>query len=164
MYDAACGLSYIHAQMPPIVHGNIRPENVLIDADGQARIVDCGISKVAEEMPTFHTSMIKIDCRWIAPELALGDSRYRMSCSSDVYSLGCLALAVLAERQPYADYCTNKGVTDAMAREEQPLPPNKEFLWPQERIGELWSICWEREPVARPSAEELKASLKSMLR
>lgn len=67
---------------------------MLIDAEGQARIVDCGISKVAEEMPTFHTSMVKIDCRWIAPELALGDQRYEMSSSSDVYSLGCLAILV----------------------------------------------------------------------
>ncbi|KAG9020366.1 hypothetical protein FS837_008293 [Tulasnella sp. UAMH 9824] len=108
--------------------------------------------------------MIKIDCRWIAPELALGDSRYQMSGSSDVYSLGCLALAVLAKRQPYADYRTNKGVTDAMARDEQPLPPIEESLWPQERIGELWSTCWERDPAARPSADELKASLESMLR
>ncbi|KAG8974385.1 hypothetical protein FRC05_007546 [Tulasnella sp. 425] len=186
MYDATCGLSYIHSQTPPIVHGNIRPENVLIDADGQARIVDCGISKVAEEMPTFHTSMVKVDCRWIAPELALGDGGYRMSSSSDVYSLGCLALEVrdalclppvdhpvssfplivqvIAEKQPYADYRTNKGVTDAMSRDEQPLPANQDLLWPQERIGKLWTACWVRDPVARPSAEELRTSLESMLR
>lgn len=71
---------------------------------------------------------------------------------------------VLAERQPYADYRTNKGVTDAMSRDEQPLPANQEFLWPQERIGELWTACWERDPGARPSAEELRTSLESMLR
>ncbi|KAG8969448.1 hypothetical protein FRB90_010746, partial [Tulasnella sp. 427] len=73
---------------------------------------------------------------------------------------------VLGGREPYGDYRTNRGVTDAMARDELPLPVHEEFgsLEEGQALEDLWAACWSREPSARPSANDLKAKLETLLK
>ena len=49
--DVSCGLSFLHNQTPPIVHQDIKPDNILITSDGRYVISDFGISR------SFRTQM-----------------------------------------------------------------------------------------------------------
>ena len=43
--DTSCGLAFLHSQKPPIVHQDIKPDNILITSDGRYVISDFGISR-----------------------------------------------------------------------------------------------------------------------
>ncbi|KAL0283881.1 UNVERIFIED_CONTAM: Receptor-like protein kinase HSL1 [Sesamum angustifolium] len=69
--DAAEGLSYLHHDcVPPIVHRDVKSNNILLDADYGARVADFGVAKVvdADGKGTKSMSVIAGSCGYIAPE------------------------------------------------------------------------------------------------
>ena len=46
--DVSCGLMFLHSQNPPIIHQDIKPDNILIGDDGKFIISDFGISRKLE--------------------------------------------------------------------------------------------------------------------
>lgn len=53
-FQFAAGLHYLHVQKPPIVHGNLKPSNIFVNATGTIKIAEFGISVVS-----FHKIRIK---------------------------------------------------------------------------------------------------------
>ncbi|KAG8992577.1 hypothetical protein FRB90_000963 [Tulasnella sp. 427] len=49
--QVASGVAYLHGRKPVVVHGDLKHDNVLIDRDGNPRIIDFGLSKAVEEEP-----------------------------------------------------------------------------------------------------------------
>ena len=84
-------LIYLHNQKPPVIHRDIKPQNVIIDDDGCVHLIDFGISRVFSEEATQDTSLIVTE--GYAPPEQYGfkqtDSR------ADVYSLGMLMCFLL---------------------------------------------------------------------
>ncbi|KAG8921094.1 hypothetical protein FRC00_009140, partial [Tulasnella sp. 408] len=67
--DVAAGLAYLHTCQPPIVHGDIKSNNVVVDADGHAKIIDFGLSQILENSTTEANTVIEVgNSRWMAPE------------------------------------------------------------------------------------------------
>ena len=111
-HDAACdvvcqaaeGLEYLHNQ--GMVHRDVKPDNILIQVDGEAKLLDFGLaladqSETAEE---FSLAMIfGHDCLgtadFIAPEQSL-DS-LNVDHRADIYSLGCTLYVALTAKRPF---------------------------------------------------------------
>ncbi|KAG8943695.1 hypothetical protein FRC03_002352 [Tulasnella sp. 419] len=89
------GLVYLHSRDPPIVHGDLKASNILVDDEGHARITDFGLSRIVEEGHTGWTTSTGISGthRWMAPELLLTE-RSKPTIAADVYSITLLALEV----------------------------------------------------------------------
>ncbi|KAG8949224.1 hypothetical protein FRC03_000413, partial [Tulasnella sp. 419] len=87
------GLIYLHSYNPPIIHGDIKGANVLIDDRGCAQIADFGLSQIFQEGPSGFTttSGLQGSLRWMAPELFIDDRR---TTASDVYAFALLALEI----------------------------------------------------------------------
>lgn len=86
--DIAAGLRYMHAKN--IVHGDLKPTNVLLDSRGVARITDVGLATLFGMQGTLP---------YVDPGLLAGTW---LQCSaSDVYSFGILAWEVLCGRRPF---------------------------------------------------------------
>jgi hypothetical protein len=81
--DVAAGLSFAHQNK--ILHRDVKPENILIYADGRAALADFGASKFAKGAGQTFTEAGTLG--YMAPEQAYGRPRY----SSDVFSLGLIA-------------------------------------------------------------------------
>ncbi|GJE09568.1 Serine/threonine-protein kinase PknD [Methylobacterium longum] len=86
-----------------MVHQDLRPDNVLIDASGTVQVIDFGATKVAgvvEGDPRIDPAEILGTVQYTAPECFLGESA---TAASDVFSVGVIAYQMLTGRLPYGD-------------------------------------------------------------
>jgi serine/threonine protein phosphatase PrpC/predicted Ser/Thr protein kinase len=97
--QVAAGLQAFHRQ--EMLHQDLRPENVMIDRDGTAKIIDFGSARVAgidELHGAVEPPALLAAVQYAAPEFFLGEPGSRQS---DVFSLGVIAYQMLSGRLPY---------------------------------------------------------------
>lgn len=99
-----------------LVHRDVKPGNILITADGSAKLTDFGIARAADGVPLTRTGEIVGTPSYISPEQAEGRSA---TTASDVYALGCVLFECLTGEKPF----TGEGpVATALAHLSQPVP------------------------------------------
>lgn len=92
-------LAYLHSQNPPIIHRDIKPQNIIVTPKGQAMLVDFGISKVYDPALRTSTGGRAVTPGFSPPE-QYGGSTDRTDARSDVYALGATLFAVLTGTAP----------------------------------------------------------------
>jgi hypothetical protein len=98
-WQVALALQYLHGLPEPIVHADVKPANVLLDAEGNACLADFGISKARARDSSLTRTMGGLGTPpYRAPELALSTGGMRPAC--DMYSFGILAWELAAGRRP----------------------------------------------------------------
>lgn len=114
-HQAARGLAFAHQH--GVVHRDVKPHNVLIDAEGTAKVTDFGIARSLErEDGITETGAVLGTSDYLAPEQAAGQ---RVDASSDQYSLGALLYELLTGDVPYP---APNVVTAAMRHMNDPVP------------------------------------------
>jgi hypothetical protein len=79
-------LHYLHMQSPPIIHRDVKPQNVVISEDGQATLIDFGISRVYDKNARSDT--VCFGTQEFAPPEQYGFAQ--TDCRADIFSLGVL--------------------------------------------------------------------------
>ncbi|RLU87009.1 serine/threonine protein kinase [Streptomyces griseocarneus] len=150
--QTAAGLAAAHRQ--GVVHRDVKPGNLMLDADGTLKIGDFGIARFVDETSAALTRVGQIvgTSTYLAPERALGRVA---GPASDVYALGCVLYHLLVGRPPFwADSPTALLYLHVDAEPEPPrrlradLPPAFEAY--------LLRMLAKR-PEDRPSADEVAA-------
>jgi serine/threonine-protein kinase len=114
-HQVARGLAFAHEH--GIVHRDVKPQNVLLDADGRAKVTDFGIARSLDRDDALTlTGTLLGTSDYIAPEQASGE---RGDAQSDQYSLGALLYELLAGEPPYSGESV---VTVAMRHVNDPVP------------------------------------------
>jgi tRNA A-37 threonylcarbamoyl transferase component Bud32 len=112
--EIARGLTVAHARN--MVHRDIKPQNVLIDSEGRAKLTDFGISRQLEQDGMTATGRVLGTTDYVAPEQAMGRA---VDQRSDVYSLGVVLYEMLVGQVPFhAD--SQVGVAMKHVNEELP--------------------------------------------
>ena len=114
--QVARGLAFAHQQ--GLVHRDVKPQNVLLNGDGQAKVTDFGIARSLDvQHGLTQTGTVLGTSDYIAPEQAQGQ---RVDEHTDVYSLGCVLYELLTEQVPFPG---ENFVAVAMRHINEPPPP-----------------------------------------
>lgn len=112
--EIARGLSVAHARN--MVHRDIKPQNILIDAEGRAKLTDFGISRQLEQDGMTATGRVLGTTDYVAPEQAMGR---KVDPRTDIYSLGVVLYEMLIGQVPFA---ADSQVGVAMKHVNEELP------------------------------------------
>ncbi len=133
-----------------IVHRDVKPGNVLIDAEGSAKLTDFGISHALGDATLTSTGMVTGTPAYLAPEVARGA---QSSAASDVFSLGSTLYTAIEGSSPFGSG-DNAMATLHRAASGQLDPP--------QRSGPLTPILYRMlavDPARRPSMREVARTL-----
>jgi eukaryotic-like serine/threonine-protein kinase len=160
MAKVARAVQYAHEQ--GILHRDLKPGNILLDARGEPMVSDFGLAKWLE--PTGHltrTPTVFGTPGYIAPEQVNG-SEGNLTAAADVYSLGAVLFDLLAGRPPFTGEHALKTIQQAA---EKPAPKLRSLQPSVDRDVEIiCAKCLERDPLARyGSAGELAEDLERWL-
>ena len=147
LHDVAAGLAFLHAQNPPIIHQDIKPDNVLKDNLGHYLITDFGISTKVRS--TLRKSMAETKSggtmAYMPPE-RFGKDNVPIK-ASDIWATGVTLYELLAGDIPF-------GEQGGLMQKSGADIPNIPGSWSKE-MQEIIQRCLQREPWDRPIAQQL---------
>ncbi len=110
----ARALSFAHSR--GLIHRDVKPQNVLLNPDGQAKMTDFGIARSIDVQGVTITGTVLGTSEYIAPEQARGN---QVDAQTDVYSLGVVLYELLTGGVPYDG---DNFVTVALRHVNEPVP------------------------------------------
>ncbi|QRV85333.1 Tyrosine kinase catalytic domain protein [Ceratobasidium sp. AG-Ba] len=161
-HQTAIGLAYLH--LSGTVHGDLKGSNVLVSANGVAKLTDFGSTKLREHTLRFTTttSCDSFSVRYTAPEVIEGGPQ---TMQSDVYALGMTILEIVTGEIPYSNVKVEAAVLYKILRGELPPRPNNQHLSSNSAGDKLWSliaVCWSTKPSDRPDSAAIRDQLEIM--
>ncbi len=99
-----------------IIHRDIKPQNVIVKADGSIKILDFGIATAQGSMQLTQTNSVMGSVHYLAPEVVHGDGA---SNQSDIYALGVVLYEMLAGEVPFN---ADEAVQIAIKHMREPFP------------------------------------------
>lgn len=156
IHDVAAGLKYLHSMPDPIIHQDIKPDNILVDDTGHFLITDFGISK------KIRSTMRKLSKRAVGAGATayMGPERFESDSTpvkaSDIWSLGVSIYELATGELPFS------GLGGGMQRNgaEMPSLDNK---WSKE-LNMVMQSCLAKETWDRPTAEQLEDYANSIIK
>jgi serine/threonine protein kinase/tetratricopeptide (TPR) repeat protein len=133
-----------------ILHRDIKPGNILLDAKGEPHLTDFGLARLLETKSTVtHTMDVLGTPSYMAPEQASGQKE-QLTRATDVYGLGAVFYQLLTGHAPFAGGTTYETVR--LVLETDPRQPR---LWNPKLDRDLATICLkclEKDPHRRYAA------------
>ena len=162
IFDTASGLEYLHSCSPQIIHQDIKPGNILIDANGNYCITDFGISvKSGIKDDQYLDNESCGTTIYMSPERF--ENEYVADASSDIWALGATIYELIHGDVPF-------GSEGGNAQKKQKHVPSLNHDVPK-AIRTLVYSCLNADPTKRPSAHQIaelarnkgKKPLKSLI-
>ncbi|MEZ6189513.1 MAG: tetratricopeptide repeat protein [Planctomycetota bacterium] len=160
--ELAEALVECHAQ--GVLHRDLKPDNVVLDPRGRARLVDFGLALDLDAAGTRLTrsgTFMGTPGYW-APEQAAGQVN---ACgpATDVYGLGAVLYAALTSFPPLQAGSLTEAIAQTLGR--APEPPRRLVPDVPEALERLCLRCLEKDPAARPaSMQAVVQALRAVLR
>ncbi|KAG9012616.1 hypothetical protein FRB90_006580 [Tulasnella sp. 427] len=156
---AGCGVAYLHSFNPVIVHGDIKPENVVIQDNLEAALCDFGVSRVivsfekgSKSELTTTGNKVGGTAGYISREILEDTSP---EPSGDVFSFGGLILAALSGKDPFWKKKNEATKIAAVCKGFHPSPEDHTQLPADDPLWGLMVECWNQVPTSRPTMNKV---------
>ncbi len=167
--DVADAIDYAHQR--GVLHRDLKPGNILVDASGRPRVLDFGLAKTIEgaceqrpaNLTLSEAGQVLGTLGYMSPEQARG-AIDQLTVRSDVYSLGAIGYELVAGKPPFT---VQGALSDALKRIElQPAtPPAPARLKGGREINAVLLKALEKNPGGRyATAGEFAADLRRIVR
>ncbi|KAG6467857.1 putative wall-associated receptor kinase-like 16 [Zingiber officinale] len=125
-YESADALDYLHSKASPqIIHGDVKPSNILLDMDYTAKISDFGASKMIPKGEKQFATLLQFTHGYIDPECLM---TYELTYKSDVYSFGVVLLELFTGK---------KVISFEESEEQKSLVSTFTMLEKQNRVSDI---------------------------
>jgi serine/threonine protein kinase len=147
---AALAYGLHHASLRGVVHRDVKPSNIVIDADGAVKLIDMGLARdflqANGEVTQTNVTMGTLD--YISPEQA-SDPRH-VDIRSDIYSLGCTLYHALTGRPPFPEGTD----LQKLLSHQSEKPPNPRDAAPElpEEFADLVMSMMAKKAIDRPQS------------
>jgi serine/threonine-protein kinase len=147
LVQVARALEYAHNK--GVIHRDIKPGNILIRADGVAKITDFGVSKAFNQVNMTAKGMVVGTAQYLSPEQAMGDGA---SGASDLYALGVIAYEASQGKRPFNG---KNAVEIALSQVNDKVPPISARTDPE--FASIVLDLLEKDPLKREVSGEAVA-------
>ena len=142
------GVAYLHKNS--IVHQDIRGKNILRDYMDNVKLADYGLLVHLQNFTTSHPNIEIVN--WTAPEVLMGIG---YDYKSDIWSIGCTVVEMLTAHPPWH----NVNKTEIMTHMQQREYPTYDLSTLNCGEVEIFlKLCFQADPLERPSATDLMSS------
>jgi eukaryotic-like serine/threonine-protein kinase len=154
-------VAYAHRAL--VVHRDLKPDNILVTAEGEVRLLDFGIAKLLDPGSPFDAAPTQTGVRPMTPEYASPEQirGEPITTACDIYALGVLLFQLLTGRRPFAvDTATPWAVERATLDREPDRPSSAIFRTGSVQTSEGTGVTVEVVAAARRTEpERLRAAL-----
>ncbi|KAJ4461032.1 putative Serine/threonine-protein kinase CTR1 [Paratrimastix pyriformis] len=146
-HDMACGLNYLHSLTPPIMHRDIKSQNMLVTDEFHVKVSDFGISRLTQCQDQGLTTAGAGTPAYSAPEALRGE---RIWLPADVFSFGVCLWELVTRQVPWADEPVIRLMTIVAGGSRLPIPADCPPLFARLIVG-----CWAQDPAQRPTMQQI---------
>ncbi|XP_041046438.1 receptor-interacting serine/threonine-protein kinase 2 isoform X1 [Carcharodon carcharias] len=171
LYEIALGVNFLHNMNPPLLHHDLKAQNILLDGEFHVKIADFGLSKWRRltmskssglKSPTAGGTVI-----YMAPEQYEPNKAKRADVKHDMYSYSIIMWEVLSRKQPFEDATNPVQIMFSVLQGSRPdtseeslsldIPSRKTLL-------ALMISGWSQNPNERPSFVKCLMELEPVIR
>lgn len=173
MYDVTIGVAMCHHLQPPLIHRDIKIENVLIDSKGTYKLCDFGsavpyipVPRTPQEMKSVHEDIMQNTTpQYRAPEMIDLTRGFPIDNKLDIWALGCFLYKLCYYTTPF-ELSNQNSLHDL----ERSILHCSETLKFKDQPGSMFSprlkhvieCCLREDPRRRPNAVQLLAEICAM--
>lgn len=171
LHEIALGVNYLHNMNPPLLHHDLKTQNILLDNEFHVKIADFGLSKWrmmslsqsrnSKAAPEGGTII------YMPPENYEPGQKSRASVKHDIYSYAVITWEVLSRKQPFEEVTNPLQIMYSVSQGHRPdtgeesLPPDTPH---RAQMVSLIESGWAQNPDERPSFLKCLIELEPVLR
>lgn len=157
--EIAAGMQYLHSRRPPIVHRDLKADNILVSDLGEIKISDFGLATRLAPLP--HNAK-KGSVNWMAPEVLLTENPFTLA--GDVYSYGMVQYELLMDGKPPYYELTPLQTLSSITENILPTIPSELTTDANAAYRELMTATWDRNLSQRPPFSQIHKVTKKLER
>ena len=161
LHDVALGMEYLHGIKPnPVIHGDLKIQNILVGQNEVAKICDFGFSHIKNYSQSRSMNEVRLGTVTHIPPEYWNDNMLRKNEKFDVYSFGMCAWEIITLERPFENARTNPEIIKTWVLNG--LRPPLDIMPSQvpAKFRNLIRECWGTDADDRPSFTDIASQFR----
>ncbi|XP_054432160.1 receptor-interacting serine/threonine-protein kinase 4 [Pteronotus mesoamericanus] len=166
VHETAVGMNFLHCMSPPLLHLDLKPANILLDAHYHVKISDFGLAKCHGLSQDFSVDGEDGVCGTVAylPPERFGEKGRHFDTKHDVYSFAIVIWSVVTQKKPFEDDKNFLHIMMKVSKGHRPELPPVCRARPRacSNLLGLMQRCWHGDPCERPTFQEITSETEDL--
>ncbi|XP_032364276.1 receptor-interacting serine/threonine-protein kinase 3 [Etheostoma spectabile] len=163
-HQVALGINFLHTLPRPVLHQDLKPQNVLLDDALNVKITDFGLARISCSVTQVSKDSETVGGTYAYMPPEAFDLSYKPTRAFDIYSYGILLWSIATGKQPY-EYAIREMIKLRIPEGDRPLPDDiRGDAAGLTELKRLMERCWDQEPERRPRALECATEIEQLFK